>query len=148
MRWQVLPRHSPAHSALGFTAPRVEVSIVARQIIPSLAAMASTSANGMAEMSHSQIISVIIDLLIRNFLPLLSTFSNISLFRSRVNSFLASYQKKRYYIDMDHSEFAKMGGLARAKKLSAKRRKQIARQAGLAGGRGRKKPLRAAKKKA
>jgi len=49
---------------------------------------------------------------------------------------------------MDHSEFAQMGGLARAKKLSAQRRKQIARQAGLAGGRGRKKPRRAAKKKA
>jgi hypothetical protein len=83
-----------------------------------------------------------------NSLPLLSTFSNISPFRSRVNSFLASYQKKRYYIDMDHSEFAQMGGLARAKKLSAQRRKQIARQAGLAGGRGRKKTRRAAKKKA
>ena len=40
---------------------------------------------------------------------------------------------------MEHTELASLGGIARAKKLSPKRRKQIARKAGKAGGRGRKK---------
>jgi hypothetical protein len=46
---------------------------------------------------------------------------------------------------MDHTEFARMGGLARAKKLGKKRRREIARNAGLAGGRGRKKVKRGKK---
>jgi hypothetical protein len=40
---------------------------------------------------------------------------------------------------MDHTELASMGGKARAEKLTPKRRQQIARDAGKAGGRGRKK---------
>jgi len=40
---------------------------------------------------------------------------------------------------MEHTELASMGGKARAKKLSKRRRKQIAQMGGKAGGRGRKK---------
>jgi hypothetical protein len=38
------------------------------------------------------------------------------------------------------TEFARLGGEARAKKLSAERRREIASQAGKKGGRGRKQP--------
>lgn len=54
-----------------------------------------------------------------------------------VNSFLASFVRKVYYTCMEHTELARLGGIARAEKLSPQRRKQIARKAGKAGGRGR-----------
>lgn len=43
---------------------------------------------------------------------------------------------------MEHTELASMGGKARAKKLKAKRRKEIAQMGGRAGGRGRKRPAK------
>lgn len=43
---------------------------------------------------------------------------------------------------MEHTELAAMGGRARAKSLTKKRRKEIAQQGGKAGGRGRKKPAK------
>jgi hypothetical protein len=49
---------------------------------------------------------------------------------------------------MDHIELARLGGKARARKLSKKRRRQIASLAGKAGGRGRPKKKRAVKRKA
>lgn len=58
---------------------------------------------------------------------------------SGVNSFLASFRKCAYHIFMEHTELARMGGLARGKKLTKQRRKEIARMGGKAGGRGRKK---------
>jgi hypothetical protein len=42
---------------------------------------------------------------------------------------------------MEHTVLASMGGKARAKKLSKKRKKEIARMGGKAGGRGRKKAI-------
>jgi hypothetical protein len=47
---------------------------------------------------------------------------------------------------MEHTELASMGGKARAKKLTKKRRREIAQMGGKAGGRGRKR--KAAKRKA
>jgi len=43
---------------------------------------------------------------------------------------------------MEHTEVARLGGLARAKKLTKARRIEIARNAGRAGGRGNKKPTK------
>jgi hypothetical protein len=45
---------------------------------------------------------------------------------------------------MEHTELSRMGGLARAKKLSKSKRKAIAKKGGLAGGRGRSKKKKAA----
>ena len=42
---------------------------------------------------------------------------------------------------MEHTELASMGGKARAKSLTKKRRKEIASMGGKAGGRGRKKKV-------
>ena len=42
---------------------------------------------------------------------------------------------------MEHTELASMGGKARAKKLSKKRKREIASMGGKAGGRGRKKEI-------
>ena len=55
-----------------------------------------------------------------------------------VNRKLAGKLKLSYYASMEHTELARLGGLARAKKLTKKRRKEIAVNAGKAGGRGRK----------
>lgn len=63
--------------------------------------------------------------------------SKIIGFRKSVNSFLASYPIIGYAIQMEHTDLARMGGIARAKKLTKTRRKEIARNAGKAGGRGR-----------
>jgi len=44
---------------------------------------------------------------------------------------------------MEHTELARMGGKARAQKLTKKRRREIAQMGGKAGGRGRKrKPVK------
>jgi hypothetical protein len=58
---------------------------------------------------------------------------------ARFNSLLASFSEFAYHIDMEHTELARMGGLARKKKLTKARRVEIARNAGKLGGRGRKK---------
>jgi hypothetical protein len=55
------------------------------------------------------------------------------------NSFLASFVYFGYHTSMEHTELASMGGKARAKSLTKKRRKEIASMGGKAGGRGRKK---------
>jgi len=48
---------------------------------------------------------------------------------------------------MEHTELARLGGKARAKKLTKKRRKEISSMGGKAGGRGRKKaPVKARRK--
>ena len=60
--------------------------------------------------------------------------------------FLAGKLTFVYPFSMEHTELARMGGLARAKKLSKKRRREIAQMGGKAGGRGRKR--KAARKKA
>ena len=58
---------------------------------------------------------------------------------ARCNSLLASFSELAYYIQMEHTELARLGGLARKKALTKQQRVEIARNAGLAGGRGRKK---------
>lgn len=52
---------------------------------------------------------------------------------------LAGKLNQEYHTFMEHTVLASMGGKARAKKLTKKRRREIAQMGGKAGGRGRKK---------
>ena len=61
-----------------------------------------------------------------------------------VREHMANCPNRSQPTPMNQTEFAALGGKARAKKLSPKRRKEIARNAGKAGGRGRKKSKAAA----
>ncbi len=63
-----------------------------------------------------------------------------------VKIILAGKLTNVYYFFMEHTELSSMGGKARAKKLTKKRRREIAQMGGKAGGRGRKR--KPAKRKA
>ena len=61
-----------------------------------------------------------------------------------VREHMAICPNRNEALPMEQADMASMGGKARALKLSAKRRKEIATNAGKAGGRGRKKASKAA----